>query len=84
MEGRTVNADPLMPATGRLPMNPLSVPVAHDGPSDARPFVLRGVDPSAASVVVFKHRTDASKRKVEEKTNLDNKEVDDSYTVPDD
>lgn len=79
-----MSADPLMPATERLPMNPLFTPIARDDPSDARPFVLRGVTPSVSAVVVFKHRTDASKRKVEQKTNLDNKEVDDSYTVPDD
>lgn len=50
--------------------------------------MLRGVAtrPTAgpSGVVRAKHRTPATQRKIPEKTGLDNKIVDDSYTVPDD
>lgn len=65
-------------------MNPLYIPVVSDPPSGARPFVLRGVSPTPVGVVEAKHRTGATRRKIDQTTNLDNKVVDDSYTVPDD
>lgn len=79
-----MSGDPLMPASQRLPVNPLFIPIVPDPPSGARPFVLRGVSPTRRSgVAQAKHRTDDTQRKIEQTTNLDQKVVDDSYTVPD-
>ena len=83
-----MDRDPLMPARHRFPMT-LAMPLASDeSPSQLRPFVLRGVAPQPSTgpggVVRAKHRTPATQRKIPEKTGLDNKVVDDSYTVPDD
>lgn len=87
-EAITVDCDPFMPVRHRFPMNVTSPPVSDEPPSHRRPFVLRGVAPRPAAgpggVARAKHRTPATQRKIPEKTGLDNKIVDDSYTVPDD
>lgn len=79
--------DPLMPSLQRFPVNPLFIPIDDAQPSDARPFVLRGHLPLRAptvdGVIHARHRTDPTQRKIPQQTNLDNKVVDDSYTVPD-
>ncbi len=79
--------DPLFPAQERFPINPLFIAIDHSPPSNARPFILRGHLPFRApavdGVINVRHRTDATQRKIPEETNLDNKVVDDSYTVPD-
>ncbi|MGH3831830.1 MAG: hypothetical protein ACRDRS_15520 [Pseudonocardiaceae bacterium] len=84
----TVDRDPFMPARHRFPMNVAMPPASDEPPSHRRPFVLRGVAPrpttGPGAVARAKHRTPATQRKIEEKTGLDNKMVDDSYTVPDD
>ncbi|MBA2308937.1 MAG: hypothetical protein H0W01_06510 [Pseudonocardiales bacterium] len=76
-----------MPQLQRFPVNPLFIPIDHAMPSDDRPFVLRGHVPSRTAagegVIHAKHRTDPTQRKIPQQTNLDNKVVDDSYTVPD-
>jgi hypothetical protein len=83
-----VYRDPLMPARHRFPMT-LARPLTSDEPpSRLRPYALRGVAPRPTAgphgIVRAKHRTPATQRKIPEKTGLDNKIVDDSYTVPDD
>lgn len=83
-----MDRDPFMPARYRFPMT-LVMPLDSDeSPSQLRPYVLRGVAPRLSAgpggVVRAKHRTPATQRKIPEKTGLDNKVVDDSYTVPDD
>lgn len=84
----TVDRDPVVPARHRFPMTLAMPPVSDESPSQLRPFVLRGVAPRPSAgpggVVRVKHRTPATQRKIPEKTGLDNKVVDDSYTVPDD
>lgn len=77
-------SDPLMPATQRFPVNPIVIPVDRSQPSLGRPFILRGLLPNGGSTIEAKHRTPTSQRKIPQETNLDNKVVDDSYTVPDD
>ncbi len=83
-----MDLDPLMPARHRFPMNMAVPPASDEPPSHLRPYVLRGVVPRPTAgpdgVVRAKHRTPATQRKIPEKTGLDNKIVDDSYTVPDD
>lgn len=80
--------DPLMPARHRFPMTLAVPPTSDEPPSHMRPFVLRGVAPRPSAglegVARAKHRTPASQRTIPAKTGLDNKIVDDSYTVPDD
>ena len=78
------NIDPLVPSAGRVPVNPLFTPVDSDPPSRVRPFILRGISPVPEGVIEARHRTNATQRKIRQNTNLDNKVVDDSYTVPDD
>ncbi|MGH3870441.1 MAG: hypothetical protein ACRDSR_02835 [Pseudonocardiaceae bacterium] len=83
-----VERDPFMPARHRFPMDVAMPSVSDEQPGARRPFVLRGVVPRPAAgrgeVVQAKHRTPATQRKMPSKTGLDNKMVDDSYTVPDD
>lgn len=83
-----MDRDPLMPARHRFPMNVTMPSTSNEPPSHRRPYVLRSVVPrptaGPGAVVRAKHRTPATQRKVPEKTGLDNKIVDDSYTVPDD
>lgn len=74
-------SDPLMPGPRRFPMNPHTIEGSRDGPSPARPFVLRHA--VVLAPVAGKHRTPASQRTIPQTTNLDNRVVDDSYTVPD-
>ncbi|MGH3720095.1 MAG: hypothetical protein ACRDRI_14885 [Pseudonocardiaceae bacterium] len=80
--------DPFMPARHRFPMNVSMPPTSDEPPSQLRPFVLRGVAPRTTAgpgaVARAKHRTPATQRTIPEKTGLDNKIIDDSYTVPDD
>jgi hypothetical protein len=87
-EAITVDRDPLMPAQHRFPMDVAMPPTSDEPPSHLRPYVLRGVAPRPAAgpggVVRAKHRTPATQRKISEKTGLDGKIIDDSYTVPDD
>lgn len=74
-------SDPLMPQARRFPMNPHTIDGSHEVPSKERPFVLRhsvALPPPEAT-----HRTPATRRLIPNTTNLDNKVVDDSYTVPD-
>jgi hypothetical protein len=84
----TINGNPLMPARYRFPMNLAVLPTSHEPPSHRRPFVLRGVAPRPSAgpsgVARAKHRTPVTQRKIPETIGLDNKIVDDSYTVPDD
>ncbi|MGH3834238.1 MAG: hypothetical protein ACRDSF_00830 [Pseudonocardiaceae bacterium] len=83
-----MDRDPFMPARHRFPMDLAMPPISDEPPGDRRPFVLRGVAPRPTAgfggVVQAKHRTPATQRKMPSKTGLDNKMVDDSYTVPDD
>ncbi len=83
-----MDRDPLMSSRHRFPMNLVRPPTSDESPSHLRPYVLRGVAPRPSvdlgEVVEAKHRTPATQRKIPEKTGLDNKIVDDSYTVPDD
>ncbi len=83
-----MDRDPFMPARHRFPMTLATSPASDESPSQLRPFVLRGVAPRPSAgpggVARGKHRTPATQRKIPEKTGLDNKVVDDSYTVPDD
>ncbi|MGH3896935.1 MAG: hypothetical protein ACRDTA_01525 [Pseudonocardiaceae bacterium] len=83
-----MDRDPFMPAGHRFPMDLAIPPISDEPPSGWRPFVLRGVTPRPTAgpggVVRAKHRTPATQRKIPSKTGLDNKIVDDSYTVPDD
>lgn len=83
-----MDRDPFMPDRHRFPMNLAMPPTSDEPPSHRRPFVLRGVAPRPTTgpggVVRAKHRTPATQRKIPQKTGLDNKMVDDSYTVPDD
>lgn len=83
-----MDRDPFMPARHRFPMDLAMPPIRDEPPSGQRPFVLRGVVPRPTTgpgrIVRAKHRTPATQRKIPSKTGLDNKIVDDSYTVPDD
>ena len=83
-----MDRDPFMPARHRFPMDVAMPPMSDEPPSSQRPFVLRGVMPQPSAgpggVARAKHRTPATQRKIPSKTGLDNKIVDDSYTVPDD
>jgi len=76
-------SDPLMPAVHRFPMNPIATPLTMAQPSADRPFVLRGLLPTADHAVDAKHRTPRTLRTITRRTNLDNKIVNDFYTVPD-
>jgi hypothetical protein len=83
-----VDRDPFMPARHRFPMNLVIPPTSDEPPGHLRPYVLRGVTPrptaGPSGVVRAKHRTPNTQRTIPETTGLDNKIVDDSYTVPDD
>jgi hypothetical protein len=83
-----VDSDPFMPVRHRFPMNLAMLPISDEPPSQLRPYALRGVVPRPTAgpggVVRAKHRTPATQQKIPSKTGLDNKYVDDSYTVPDD
>jgi hypothetical protein len=83
-----VGNDPFMPVRHRFPVNLASPPVSEEQPSPSRPYVLRGVAPrrthGPAGIAEAKHRTPGTKRTIPQTTGLDNKMVDDSYTVPDD
>lgn len=83
-----MDRNPLMPAQHRFPMDLAVPPVSDEPPSQLRPYVLRGVAPRPTAgpggVVRAKHRTPVTQRTIPEKTGLDGKIVDDSYTVPDD
>jgi hypothetical protein len=88
VEVMTVAGEPLISGVHRFPVNLSDPPTSEEPPSAARPFVLRGVTPRPSAgpgaVVRAKHRTPASQRVIPRTTNLDNRVVDDSYTVPDD
>ncbi len=81
-------SDPLMPATQRFPMIRHYGGINNEAPSEQRPYVLRGLTPTPAGpvdgVILAKHRTPTTQRKQPATTSLDNKQVDDSYPVPDD
>lgn len=82
------DGEPLLSAVHRFPVNLVSPPTSEEPPSQVRPYVLRGVVPRVSAVpdeaVRNKHRTPVTQRQIPQQTNLDNKVVDDSYTVPDD
>lgn len=80
-EGDGMASDPLMPQARRFPMNAHMIDGSREASSRARPFVLRHavvLGPPTAT-----HRTPATRRPIPQTTNLDNRTVDDSYTVPD-
>lgn len=80
--------DPLMPTVQRFPVNLGSRPLSDEGPSAARPFILRGVIARQVQplleAVQAKHRTTASDTLHARTCNQDGKMIDDSYTTPDD
>lgn len=80
--------DPLMPAVARFPVNLGTRPLSEEGPSTARPFILRGVVARRVQlpeeVVQAKHRTTAHDTLHARTCNQDGKLIDDSYTTPDD
>jgi hypothetical protein len=76
--------DPLLPATQRLPLQPLRVPPSTAAPSLLRPFVLRFTVHPDLDLVEVKHRTTSRPTRVPQKTHTDSKTLPDHYTVPDD
>ncbi|MBV9312405.1 MAG: hypothetical protein JO100_01435 [Pseudonocardia sp.] len=80
--------DPLMPTVQRFPVNLGARPLSEEGPSTARPFILRGVVARRVQpldeAVHAKHRTTAHDTLHARTCNLDGKMIDDSYTTPDD
>lgn len=83
-----MSADPLVPAIQRFPMCRVDTTINDEAPSPQRPFVLRGLTPAAAGPVGdgvgARHRTPSTQWMKPATTSLDNKQVDDSYPVPDD
>jgi hypothetical protein len=76
------NEDPLMPGRLRFPMVAAALEHSVEVPTAHRPFVLR-----KALVVTPKevrHRTPSHQTRIDQRTTLDNRVEDDSYTVPDD
>jgi hypothetical protein len=76
--------DPLLPATQRLPLQPLSCPPSTAEPSLVRPFALRFTVRPDLDMIEVKHRTTARPTRVPQKTHTDSKVLPDHYTVPDD
>ncbi len=80
--------DPLMPTAQRFPVNLGSRPMSDEGPSTARPFILRGVVARVVQLpegtLAVKHRTTAHDTLHARTCNQDGKIIDDSYTTPDD
>jgi hypothetical protein len=80
--------DSLMPTVQRFPVNLGTRPLSAEGPSMARPFILRGVvarrvqPPKEAAQA--KHRTTAHDTLHARTCNQDGTMIDDSYTTPDD
>jgi hypothetical protein len=83
-----VAGDPLMPTVQRFPVNLGARPLSDEGPSTARPFILRGVVARRVQPVdealQAKHRTTAHDTLHARTCNQDGKMIDDSYTTPDD
>lgn len=83
-----MDPDPFMPATQRFPMIRQPAVIDNAAPSEQRPYILRGLTPTPAErldgIILAKHRTPATQRKIPATTSLDEKQVDDSYPVPDD
>jgi hypothetical protein len=74
--------DPLMPSRHRLPVVTGTVSHSDELPSQSRPFVLRGVP--QVTPAETKHHTPSTRTKIPQPTHRDNRQDDDSYTVPDD
>jgi len=72
-----------MRAEDRLPRTEWPPADIDSLPSQTRPFGLR-VARRALNAPTVRHRTDPHKTPQENTTNLDNKEVKDTYTTPDD
>jgi hypothetical protein len=74
--------DPLMPSRHRLPAVAGTVDHSDELPSRRRPFVLR--DARRITPVETRHRTPSTQTRIPQPTHRDNRQDDDSYTVPDD
>jgi hypothetical protein len=74
--------DPLMPGRLRFPMVAATLEHSVEVPTAHRPFVLRRASVVAPEEV--RHRTPSHQTRIEQRTTLDNRVEDDSYTVPDD
>ena len=61
--------DPLLPATLRFPLQPLTFPPSDDPPSRGRPFALR-FTVVAAEPAMMKHRTIARPTRVPQKIGM--------------